>query len=205
MVALAGWWTTPTKISNWRTFQALMERMVLFIPTAPLEENIWIYYWKEASSWIQIFNGSSQCGNTSFIFNRLSQSMLDDNGFLRDIQPSIRSYYYFLWHRFPMVMYLLMDLIWVLTVDTFGIGGHCLTLLTRWHSLCGRSLQPTQARMTGARVGDIESWLYYSVPVPMADNIFRWGLVQPVFRDQTRNISASSFSVTRPSEETGRQ
>jgi hypothetical protein len=58
--------------------------------------------------------------------------------------------------------------------------------------------------MTGVRVGDIESLICYSVPVPMADNILGWDLVQPMFRDQTRYISASSFSVTRPSEETGR-
>jgi hypothetical protein len=42
MVALAHWWTTPNKISNWRTFLALMERMGQWTSSEPLEEKIWI-------------------------------------------------------------------------------------------------------------------------------------------------------------------
>jgi hypothetical protein len=39
MVALAGWWITPTLISNWRTFLAIMERTGPDNAPGPMDQN----------------------------------------------------------------------------------------------------------------------------------------------------------------------
>ena len=67
------------------------------------------------------------------------------------------------------------------------------------HPLSCHAEDHQHGRKTGVCGGDIESYVYYSVPVLKADNILRRGLVQPFIWDQTRYISAFSFSVTSPS------
>ncbi len=85
------------------------------------------------------------------------------------------------------------------------MGLNCGHIWDRWTS--ADSLHPLSChaedhqhwRKTGVCGGDIELYIYYSVPVLKADNILRRGLVQPFIWDQPRYISASSFSVTSPS------
>ena len=85
------------------------------------------------------------------------------------------------------------------------MGLNCGHIWDRWtssdslHPLSCHAEDHQHGRKTGVCGGDIESYVYYSVPVLKADNILRRGLVQPFIWDQTRYISASSFSVTSPS------
>ena len=59
------------------------------------------------------------------------------------------------------------------------------------HPLSCHAEDHQHGRKTGVCGGDIESNVYYSVPVLKADNILRRGWVQPFIWDQTRYISAS--------------